>query len=515
MAARLPFAALALCLALPLHAVPAGADRLREDFRAAIAAPCPETPALALYDALGRLQARPDAAVDLQSVRLAVGQLKDPVLTPFFDTLVTLNAAAEGDGARFRRGAARVRATVDSAALLRLLDFSDATTLCPDCRGKLRCDACGGTLKCAACKGNGFTIRRASAGLGTADRRTLGGSLRDGAKNSLRVPCARCDGSGKCPACKGVPIVCGTCDTTGRLPDAAQAASRVGALAGQMRDAVAAKYAEALAAREQTRLLADELRKASGIGDPAEALAFLDALPAERAKAAQWPLLGAIRRDLEAIVQERAANDDAKVRAREALRAAIREAQGKSDPVKGLAALAEAIEAQADCDALPEAKTAFDGLLASARQQARQRREALSERLGMVASLTAPQDRLAQAERLLADWPEPTREAGLLAYAKDNRLTALQNLLEDDALDSLRARVEATRDQALAELRETEEPGVAWWVWVASGVGALVVLYALLAAVQAFFARRAEAEREARRRAAMDSVRKTFAHRKR
>ena len=55
MTARLPLAALALCLALPLAAAPAGAERLRGDFRDAIAATYPETPGLALYDALGRL----------------------------------------------------------------------------------------------------------------------------------------------------------------------------------------------------------------------------------------------------------------------------------------------------------------------------------------------------------------------------------------------------------------------------------------------------------------------------
>lgn len=518
MTARLPLVALALCLALPLAAAPAGAERLRGDFRDAIAATYPETPGLALYDALGRLQAKPDSAVDLQAVRQAVGQLEDPTLTPFFDALVTLNAAAEGDGALFRRGLARVRAGTESAALLNALDFSGAQTRCPDCRGELRCATCRGTLRCADCKGNGFTIRRATAtqSLGGGDRRTLGGSLRAGkGAGSLRVPCARCDGSGKCPACKGTPIVCTACGTTGKVPDPAQAESRVGALAGQMREAVAAGQAEAIEAREQTRLLADDLRKASAIGDPAEALAFLNALPAERAKAAQGSQLGTIRLDLESIVQARAANDSAKIRARETLRAAIRSAQGKSDPVKGLAALAVAIQAQPDCDALPEAQTAFDGLLATARRQSAQRHEDLSKRLELIASLTAPQDRLAQAERLLADWPKPTREPKLLAYAKANRLTALQDLLEDDALGGLRGRVEATRDQALAELQTAEEEGSAWWVWVAAGLGALVALYALLAAVQAFFARRAEAERKARQRAAMESVRKTFSHRKR
>ncbi|HIV09223.1 MAG TPA: hypothetical protein IAC79_03825, partial [Candidatus Spyradenecus faecavium] len=98
--------------------------------------------------------------------------------------------------------------------------------------------------------------------------------------------------------------------------------------------------------------------------------------------------------------------------------------------------------------------------------------------------------------------------------AKANRNTALTNLLEDDALDDLRTRLNAIRAKAQTTVQAEAEEGTAWWIWVAVGLGALIVLYVLLSLVQGIFAKRAEAERKAKQRAALESVRNTMAHRR-
>lgn len=509
---------LALCVALPLLAdEPAGAARLQADFTAAIEAEFPEPPALTLYDALGRLRAKPDSALDFQAVRDGVDKVGDASLRPFLDGLITLNAAAEGNLPLYLRGVERVKGETDDPALLKTLDLAAATVVCPDCRGDLRCDHCRGTLKCGACEGRGYTVRRASSssGLRGGDSRSLGGSsLRTSTSSRLRVKCEACGGTGRCPDCGGQPIVCRTCNSTGKVPDPKAALARVGELAGRVAEHLATTQADLLTAREQTRLLKADLQKARGLGDPQKTLDFLAGLPPERVKAAQWSHVVPIRLDLEAILEAREANDTAKVRAHAELRAAVKRAQALPDPLKGLAALIPLFERYADCDALPEAQTAFDGLLSDAQRDARQRQEDLADRIALIGSLSTPADVIAQADALFAEWPKVEVPAALRAYAKANRNTALTNLLEDDALDDLRTRLNAIRAKAQTTVQAEAEEGTAWWIWVAVGLGALIVLYVLLSLVQGIFAKRAEAERKAKQRAALESVRNTMAHRR-
>ena len=154
---------LALCVALPLFAdEPAGAARLQADFTAAIEAEFPEPSALTLYDALGRLRAKPDSALDFQAVRDGVDKVGDASLRPFLDGLITLNAAAEGNLPLYLRGVERVKGETDDPVLLKTLDLAAATVVCPDCRGDLRCDHCRGTLKCGPACAAATRVRSAA-----------------------------------------------------------------------------------------------------------------------------------------------------------------------------------------------------------------------------------------------------------------------------------------------------------------------------------------------------------------
>lgn len=503
---------------LPAHAAEAGAERLKGDYDAALEVTYPDTPGLVLRDALLRLQAKPDSAIDVEPVRQAVIKGTDAALTPVLMAIVTLNAAATPDLAGYRGGLARLRETTEDARILRLADVSDALIVCRECRGNLRCDTCRGNLKCNACKGRGFIIRRNQGANFRAsdDSRTLGGSsLRSGASSAsaLRVRCTACEGTGRCPKCHGTPKRCAVCGTSGKVPDPAKARERVAQLANEAADHLTKTLADEIAAREQTGLLAEDVRKARGIADPKEALDFLASLPPERVKAAQWSQVAVVRADLEAIVKAREATSAEKVSERTALREAVRLAQQKADPIQGMEALLKVFDSFADCDALPEAKTAFDGLVAAAQAAQRMRVEALGDRIATIAAISDPADKLAQVQACLSDWPEKRTSKALLAYAKANRHTALERLLEDDALDTLRARIERLRKEAeQVQTEAAEKP--AWWVWVAIGVGALAVLYVVASALQSFLAARAEAKRKAANRAAIDSIRNTFAHRR-
>lgn len=511
------FALLALCVAVPLVAAEPGAERLKADYDAALGVTFPETPALDLRDALLRLRAKPDSTLDFEAVvRFAGVEGIAPALAPAFSALEALNAAASQDLSGYRAALARLKGQTQDARILRAADVSDALVVCRECRGDLRCRVCGGTGKCPDCKGRGYSARRARSAdlLGSGDARKLGGaSLRSGGSAGGRLRCSDCGGTGKCPECQGVPKRCPVCGTSGKVPDPERARERLARLAGQAADHLGTTLADTLAAREQTELLAADLRKARGIADPKAALDFLAGLPAERVKAAQWSQFGLVRADLEAMVRQHADQSAEREAERAALRAAVKAAQRKEDPMQGLVVLLEVFETYADCDALPEAKTAFDGLVAAAQGNLRLRNEALSDRINALSSLSVPADRLAQAQACLRDWPEEDVPKALVAYAKANRNDALERLLKDTTLDTLRARVERVRREAEQAQAEAEAKP-AWWVWAAAGVGGLVVLYALWSVVAGVLERRAEAKRKAANRAAIDSIRNTFAHRR-
>lgn len=512
---RLLLAVLCALASLPLLAE-AGADRLAEDFRAALEVAYPETPELRLHDALGRLREHPDDVADLEAVRAVAETQKDASLTPILDTLLLLNQAPGGDVDRYRAGLADLRKATSNARLLAFADLTDALGPCPLCERERACRACGGSLKCPTCKGRGHTAPRAGGGLSAS--KSLGAPpspplAPDASSGTRRLRCATCKGSGKCPTCGGVRKVCTLCRNSRKTPIPEKVHERIAQVAALAQERTAIAFKAALDARAQTALLAEELRKAQGLSDSAAALAQLTALPAERATAAQWSHVATLRADLEAMVRERDANSAEKVAARAAVRAAVVQAQRAQDPLQGMALLVPLFTTHADCDALPEAKTAFDGLLAAARTRQEAQAEALDDRISAIAALSLPADRVAQADACLADWPSFTLPKALRDYAKAEKLEALTRLEKASTLESLRARLETLRASA-AKAQEEADSKPAWWVWVGGGTVALVVLYALWAIIQGALERRAEAARKARQRAAIDSIRNTFSHRR-
>lgn len=494
-----------LCLALLacVAAVAAYATPLSNLYREAAALPLPTSPRLEAYDAATALATKPDASADWATLQQALeGNTLPPNGALLAETLLALNAAADGDLERYKARAIALKAKTTSATLRKAVDLTDLLVPCPACGGKVTCSTCKGTQQCATCKGRGTFIKNSSGG------KTL--SL----GTTQRVRCTTCSGSGKCPACKGRPATCKHCNGGGKMPDAEQLSARIAQLAGQLQAHLATQFKDDLTAREQSALLAGELKQAQAIPDPTEALAFLNALPPERVAAIQWSSVGALRANLEATLAEARERSAAQANQRAALRGAIAQAQRAADPLQGMIQLLPCFEQFASCDALPELRTAFDGLLASAKAQRRLQQEALEAQVGALARLQAqPALLLDQANALLADWPEAAAPKALRDYAQRANHTELTAFLKANPFDSLRADLERWRQKA-ERLQTEAEAGPAWWIWAGIGVGGLFLLYLLYAAISTVLARKAERERQARQRAALESIRSTMARRR-
>lgn len=302
------------------------------------------------------------------------------------------------------------------------------------------------------------------------------------------------------------------------MPDPEQVNIRIAQLARQARNHLETVLKDEIAARTQSAAVAEVLRKTKPVAAPAAALALLNELPAEAVAAVQWSQVEALKTKLQAMIAEAESNSAEKESQRREVRAAIASAQRLSDPVKGMEKLlalpeesprdAEILEALAG-----EIQTAFDGLLSAARKQQDLEIEHVLSRVETVEAVSDPQTRYTQADAVLNDLPAALESKVLVAYAKETGRTELARLFSDTRLDDLRERLETVRSQAEAELAEAEK-GSPWWIWAAVGGGALVLLLAGVSIVQSILAKRAEAARKARQKAAIDSIRSTFAHRR-
>ncbi len=231
--------------------------------------------------------------------------------------------------------------------------------------------------------------------------------------------------------------------------------------------------------------------------------------------AIQWSSVGALRAILEATLTEARERTAAQANQRAELRAAIAQAQRADTPLKGMVALLPLFEKYAQCDALPELHTAFDGLFAAAKSQRHLQREGLEERVAALGRLqTQPALLIDQANALLADWPEADAPKPLRDYAKQAGRADLTAFLSERPFDDARANLERARQKAERLQAEAEATKSAWWIWAGTGLGGLFVLYVLYAAINNLLARKAERERQARQRAALESVRATMARRR-
>lgn len=498
---------------LPLFGIPSNHD-LAADYDAALEMKHVASDALKLYDALGQVQETPTESVPLGVVHAAAERdTDDAALQAVLKTMTALVAAGEGDTESYKEQVAQIRKLTTNAPLLKQLDLSGILVPCTVCRGDLRCDDCRGTGKCPTCKGRKFVQEKRSAS--TSSRSSLSSSL---SSSTTRKRCTACNASGVCRTCKGKPKNCSTCSSTGRIPDSEQVHIRISQLARQARNHLEKVLENEIATRTQSEVVAEVLRKTKPVAAPAPALALLNELPAEAVSAIQWSQVEVLKTKLNAMLAEAEANSAEKESLRRDVRAAIASAQRLPDPVKGMEKLlALPTEKAWDADILEEVsgeiKIAFDGLLSAARKQQDLEIEHAQSRVETVASVSDPQTRYVQAGAVLDDLPEAPNSKVLKAYAKETGRTELTRLFSDTRLDDLRARLEKMRSQAETELVEAEK-GSPWWIWAAVGGGGLVLLLALISIVQAALAKKAEAERKARQRAAIDSIRSTFAHRR-
>ncbi len=475
---------------------------LQSTYDAALSLSVPETAELQLYDALMRLQEDAHNLGDLEvALSARTAESTPATVRTALEVIAVLQSAVAGDIKGYKTSYAQLQKTTTNAKMLAVADVTELLETCSSCNGKLRCTRCAGAMTCTTCKGRGKVRSAKSA---TASIRLDTPSL---------VSCSVCSGSGRCPTCKGAAKQCSQCQNSGKLPDEERVYARIQHFAGQLAEHLAKLYSDQLVAREQTTLLAEDLRKAQGCSNPSTALEMLTALPEARIQAVQWSHVVSLKAQLEAMIKDTTENSAQRQAQRRALRLEVQAAQRHPDVLKGMAQLLQVMEKYAECDALPEVKTAFDGLVVTYRQSLQQQIDDLQARKHAILLLQNPLDKIAQLEVLIASIESPEIPKALLTYAKQSH-AELHDILKDRRLEDLRDDLLAQLALAQAQQKALEESGIAWWVWAIIGVGVLLVGYLLVASIQGAMARRAEAARQARERAALDSIRSTFSHRR-
>ncbi|MEG2062062.1 MAG: hypothetical protein RR007_00105 [Kiritimatiellia bacterium] len=492
---------IALLLATAVSGVTVEEEKLAADITKALSIQFQPSAELKLHDTFVRLSSETATITDLEFLRTyeATSAKKDPRLTPFLTAIELLRLALSNHLEEYKTGLLQFRKTCHVATFTQLADVSDALIVCPTCNGNLSCSLCRGSLKCALCKGRGRILRK-----------TAGNSLAKGG----RTACEACNGTGKCPECKGLRKTCNACHNSGKTPNTIELHARIMTLAKNAAAHTATTLKSEIDARTQTAALAEQLRALQALRDPTEALTLLQNLPKEITTAAMWSEIALVRADLETIQKQQSDNSAEKVAARETLRSAIRDAQRNTDPLAGLLALIKSMQTSADCDVLPEAQTAFDGILSAAQLKLNVLVEGCETQVSAIKSLTDSTVRLAQIEQVLANWPEWSLPKGLISYRKDHDTPELKKLCNDTRLSDLREQLVTLQSATSVQVQEQETQKPNWWVWALIGTGAFVAIYFFGSLFSNLAARKAEAAKKARQQAALDSIRKTFSHRR-
>ncbi len=518
---------LASVVLLPLQVCAEVRTKLAEAYRTAEGVTFSDTPELKLYDALVTLCTAPESNTDLLRVIDAAHATEtDPGLKPSLLALEALYYARLGEMTGYKKAVATLKRAPYTPELLSTVDVTDILQTCGTCRGRLTCKKCQDTLKCTTCKGKGTLSVRTTA---SSNATMLSEST------SKKTTCTTCRGTKRCATCNGEPKSCATCNSTGKYPDAEKVALRIKSLAQTLRDIMHADVASDLLTREQTALLAEDLKRAEAMTRVEDALYVFESLPEERYHARQWSQAELCRTLLEALKDATSAETLERERQRTVLRTAIRDAQQASDPQKGLELLDTAIRRYADCDIVHEAKSAFDGLLLAYAHQQRLRLDHLIERKEMICSLQSSEERIRQIKATLDDWeslaPRPLNkkfrpysltDATVSSNETDAFKREFEALLEIDQTTSSpkilseEAKVKAELEQLLAEIKAqqaaTNDAETPWWVWVGAGLAGLLLLSGLTTFLQRVREHRAEMARRAHERAIHESIRNTFSH---
>ncbi len=465
-----------------------------------------EVPAeVKLYDALTALTVTPDSSTDLlRAIDAAHKSETDAALIPSLTALEALYAAYRGEMTDYKKAVATLRKKTSDATLLQTVDVSTLLKTCGTCQGRLTCKTCKGALKCPTCKGKGTTTVREK----NASDNFLAAS------SSKKVPCSTCRGVKYCPACKGEAKTCATCNSTGKHPDETKVAARIKTLAQSACAILQPTLAQELLTREQTLLLAEDLKRAEAMPEVEDALHVFTSLPEERFHARQWSQAERCRTLLETMKQATGVEAVELERRRTFLRNAILDAQRASDPLKGLSELRETILRYQDLDTVDEAKTAYDGLVLAYVKQQTLQLDHLVDRKQMILQLQRPQERIAQLEATLQEWetlaPQPLPKK-LQPY---NDLGP-QGTFKASLVDELKRDFETLLAEArTAEEKAAEENGMPLWVWAGAAIGGLLLLSGLFSFLQHLRERRQEEARRARERAVRESIRGTFSHRR-
>lgn len=467
-------------------------------------------PELEIYDLLQRIVASKDAMGDLVQLSNVDATRVDASLAPYFEAYAPLYIALTEPLSVYGKALNAYKKTDPARPFLKLADISDIVTTCEDC--SVKCSACNGTKKCSTCKGRGYTIEKSS-----------GSSLSLSA--SKRLKCTTCASSGRCKTCSQRPDLCTTCNGIRKVVDEEALYDRIQNLVHQLSEQSAIVFENEINARKQTQRLADEIRKINSSTfsntDPEKVLEVLDALPTECQSATTWSYVPPLREVAEAMLAEKTHNAPEKVRMRAEIEQAINDAQSAKTAEEALERLITPMDRCQTSERYELLETTQQGFVKQWQREREAMVETLKEKLTKANEIEDAKERFYALEDFLEDCklPEVARrlkaETALYEQLKstDEAMKIAVKQLQEEAT-TLMANAEAAIEALKAKAIAAENQGTPWWIWAAIIGGILIVGYFAFSIVQMVGEHKAKVAKEAQRKAALDSIRNTFARRK-
>ncbi|MDO5461925.1 MAG: hypothetical protein Q4F99_00335 [bacterium] len=464
-------------------------------------------PELALHDLVDRLTQSTEAMGDLTQLATWDQDNVDASLLPYLEAYNLLYVALTSPLKEYADAFNAYKKTNPPTHFLNIADVIEIVKPCEDCPSK--CTTCKGTKKCPTCKGRGYIMEAAKSTLGS----------------STRKKCTTCNGSKRCKACAHRSATCTTCGNFHRVVDKVALISRIESLLAEMRNQSETLFAEDLNARKQTLALAAEIRKIKSSSysrtDPKKVLEVIDALPEECQAAVTWTYVPPLREIAETMLAEKEHNSPEKVRMRDEIQRAIKEAQSEKTAEEALIRLLSPMERCQTSEAFPLLETTQAGFIQQWHREREDALETLKKEVETCMEREALEERLSALEDALDTCKLPKIDSRIVddkdLYQQlkptDEAVTKAVKQLQKEIVDAIAA-TEAEKTAQEQKARELENQGTPWWVWAAIIGGAVAVLYFGYSVVQMIGEHQAKKAKEAQRKATLDSIRNTFARRK-
>jgi hypothetical protein len=466
-------------------------------------------PELGIHDILERVANTPDIENSIGDLLLlsqvdAEADALDATLIPYFHAYKLLYVALTQPIENYLVELKAYKRTKPSANFLKVADVENLLENCDKCPPP--CATCNGTKKCTSCKGRGKITERATSALGSSTQRK----------------CSTCAGSGRCKSCQKSPDVCSTCKGRKRVINEALLYDRILAFVKRAHNQSAILLAEPLKVREQTKLLAADIRKINSSTfsstDPERVLEVLDALPPERQMARTWNYVSPLREVAIQMRDEKAFMSPEKVRMRDEIKSAIENAHLKTSAEASLECLLTPMERCKASEQYEMLETVYAGYVKQWQRERTAQVDELQTRFETIKEIPSADERCRKLELFLKECKLPDVAYRVKTAPMYEDLKATDEAMLQ-AASTLQTKVKTALEQADAERIEAEKEAQPdepvetskWWLWPVIIGGVIAILYFAFSVIQTVNENKKKRAKEAQRQATLASIRSTFA----